>query len=184
MSPLAWIVVGSFTGPFAGKLASVSTNDNTAFLPASAESTRVNDELAKFQDTSYIPAIVVAERSSGFTDADATYLTDTITPLAGTEGFGKAFSPAIRSADGKAAELIVPISTAGEPADTVEGSAERRALADVAVRLGPAPAGQSYLSIERVLDTARRTADRLLARCRAVEDGEGVLVAAPTGAGA
>ena len=117
---LAWIVVGSFTGPFAGKLASVSTNDNTAFLPASAESTRVNDELAKFQDTSYIPAIVVAERSSGFTDADATYLTDTITPLAGTEGFGKAFSPAIRSADGKAAELIVPISTAGEPADTVE----------------------------------------------------------------
>ena len=82
---LAWIVVGSFTGPFAGKLASVSTNDNTAFLPASAESTRVNDELAKFQDTSYIPAIVVAERSSGFTDADATYLTDTITPLAGTE---------------------------------------------------------------------------------------------------
>ena len=27
---LAWIVLGSFTGPFAGKLASVSTNDNTA----------------------------------------------------------------------------------------------------------------------------------------------------------
>ncbi|HYH24326.1 MAG TPA: biotin carboxylase N-terminal domain-containing protein, partial [Blastococcus sp.] len=30
-------------------------------------------------------------------------------------------------------------------------------LADVAVRLGPAPAAQSYLSIERVLDAAART---------------------------
>ena len=30
-------------------------------------------------------------------------------------------------------------------------------LADVAVRLGPAPAAQSYLNIERVLDAARRT---------------------------
>ena len=117
---LAWIVLGSFTGPFAGKLASVSTNDNTAFLPASAESTQVNDELAKFQDTSYVPAIVIAERSSGFTDADATYLADTTKPLAGAEGFGEAFSPAIRSSDGQAAELIVPISTKGEPSDTVE----------------------------------------------------------------
>ncbi|MGV9826023.1 MMPL family transporter [Gordonia sp. NPDC003429] len=125
---LAWIAIGAFTGPFAGKLSSVSTNDNSAFLPASAESTRVNKLLEDFQNTDYVPAIVVAERGSGLTDADGAFLATKTAPLAGSTGFGQTFSPAIRSEDGKAAELIVPIATAGEPADTVEKL--RDALAD------------------------------------------------------
>ena len=54
------------------------------------------------------------------TPADLDYLTRSIAPLAGTEGFGPAFSPPVRSQDGQAAQMFVPISTAGEPADTVE----------------------------------------------------------------
>ncbi|HEY5880788.1 MAG TPA: biotin carboxylase N-terminal domain-containing protein, partial [Nakamurella sp.] len=38
-----------------------------------------------------------------------------------------------------------------------DAAAPHVAAADVAVRLGPAPAGQSYLSIERILSAARRT---------------------------
>ncbi|MGV9709388.1 MMPL family transporter [Gordonia sp. NPDC003424] len=117
---LTWIVIGGLTGPFAGKLASVSTNDASAFLPASAESTQVNDILGDFSDTSTVPAIVIAERPSGITPADLDYLSTATRPLAGTEGFGPAFSPPIPSKDGKAAEMFIPISTSGEPADTVE----------------------------------------------------------------
>ena len=117
---LGWLVIGGVAGPFAGKLSSVSTNDNSAFLPASAESTQVNDQLANFQDTEFLPAVIIAERTAGLTPADLDYLTRSIAPLAGTEGFGPAFSPPVRSQDGQAAQMFVPISTAGEPADTVE----------------------------------------------------------------
>ncbi len=117
---LVWLIIGGGLGPFAGKLASVSTNDNTAFLPASAESTQVNDQLSRFQDTTEIPAIVIAVRDSGITAADRAYLTEQTQRLQGTEGFASAFSPVIGSADGKAAEVFIPISTKGEPADTVK----------------------------------------------------------------
>ena len=117
---LGWLVIGGVAGPFAGKLSSVSTNDNSAFLPVSAESTQVNDQLANFQDTEFLPAVIIAERTAGLTPADLDYLTRSIAPLAGTEGFGPAFSPPVRSQDGQAAQMFVPISTAGEPADTVE----------------------------------------------------------------
>ncbi|MGW5522099.1 MMPL family transporter [Gordonia sp. NPDC003950] len=117
---LAWVIIGGITGPFAGKLSSVSTNDNSAFLPASAESTQVNDVLGQFQDTSEVPAIVVAERRSGVTDADREYLASATGAFAGKPGFGAAMSPAIPSQDGQALVVYMPISTAGEPGDTVE----------------------------------------------------------------
>lgn len=117
---IVWLGLGGVTGPFAGKLASVSTDDSSAFLPASAESTRVADLLEQFTDTSSVPAIVVAERTSGLSAADLSFLRDTVTPLAGTPGFGPAFSPALPSDDRQAAQVIVPISTAGDPGDTVE----------------------------------------------------------------
>ncbi|MFW0794269.1 MMPL family transporter [Gordonia sp. CPCC 205515] len=119
---LAWIVIGGLTGPFAGKLASVSTNEASAFLPSSAESTQVNDKLGGFSDTDTVPAIVVAERTSGITPADLDFLSTSTRPLQGTEGFGPAFSPPIPSKDGQAAEMFIPIDAEGqpEPADTVE----------------------------------------------------------------
>lgn len=117
---LVWVVVGGITGPFAGKLSGVSTNDNSAFLPASAESTEVNDMLGGFSDTDSVPAVVIAERPSGLTPADTAFLTESTGPLAGTEGFADQFSPPIPSQDGQAAQMFIPISSAGEPADTVE----------------------------------------------------------------
>ncbi|KYH43180.1 MMPL family transporter [Branchiibius sp. NY16-3462-2] len=116
---LAWLAVGSFTGPYAGKLASVSTNDNTAFLPASAESTKAQKELEKFQDTSEVPAIVIAVREGGITAADKAWLTKQTQEFAGKSGFGAQISPPIPSKDQNAAQVFVPIDSAGEPGDTV-----------------------------------------------------------------
>ncbi|MFW0783065.1 MMPL family transporter [Gordonia sp. CPCC 206044] len=117
---LAWIAIGAVAGPYAGKLAGVASNDNSTFLPASAESTEVNDVLGDFSDTSTVPAIVIAERDTGLTAADRAFLTDATDPLAGSDGFGPTFSPPIPSSDGQAAQMFVPVSSAGEPGDTVE----------------------------------------------------------------
>ncbi|WAC53677.1 MMPL family transporter [Gordonia sp. SL306] len=117
---LLWIVIGGVTGPYAGKLASVSSNDNTTFLPASAESTEVNSLLGDFSDTDTLPAIVIAERTSGITPQDLEFLATATRPLQGTAGFGPEFSPPIPSADRQAAQMFVPVATDGEPEDAVE----------------------------------------------------------------
>lgn len=98
---LAWLIVGGITGPFAGKLASVASNDSSSFLPASAESTQVQNLLADFQDTDEIPGIVIAERSGGITPGDLEFLRTTTSEVAGQPGFGPAVSPPIPSQDGQ-----------------------------------------------------------------------------------
>ncbi|GEE01594.1 membrane protein [Gordonia spumicola] len=138
---LVWLVIAGVAGPMAGKLSQVTTDDASAFLPASAESTRVEAMLPDFTDTEFFPAIVVAENPAGWSAYDSRFLTDALAPLQGSEGFAGQFSPALPSADGTAAQLFVPVATAGEPADAVESI--KAALADpppgVTVRLtGPA----------------------------------------------
>ena len=48
-------LLGGAGGSYQGKLASVQKNDNSAFLPASAESTKAQNESDKFNPTSTIP---------------------------------------------------------------------------------------------------------------------------------
>ena len=140
---LGWLIIGGVTGPFAGKLAGVSSNDNSTFLPASAESTQVQKLLADFQDTDEIPAIVIAERPSGITPGDLQFLQSTTSGLAGTPGFGDAVSPPIPSADRQAAEVFVPVSSSDDPAETVETLRDKLANAPDGLTVKvTGPAGQ------------------------------------------
>src|SRR5690349_17999762 len=66
----AWVVIFVVAGPLAGKLNGVEKNDNSAWLPGSAEATKVLDLQKAFQSKDTAPAIVVYERRSGVTDAD------------------------------------------------------------------------------------------------------------------
>lgn len=118
---LIWLGVAGATGPLAGKLSTVTTDDASAFLPSSAESTRVAEQLPAFTDTGYFPAIVVAEKQDGgpMTAADTAFVSDAVTPLAGTPGFAPQFSPAIGAADGAAVQLFVPVSTDGKPKEQI-----------------------------------------------------------------
>ncbi|MDJ0420615.1 MMPL family transporter [Rhodococcus opacus] len=116
---IVWLAVGGFGGPFAGKLSSVQQNDSTSFLPASAEATEVSALQKGFTDTQFVPAIVVAERTSGITAADTEFLAGTANSFAGSEGFGDEVSPPIPSADGRALQLFVPVDSAGEVGDSV-----------------------------------------------------------------
>lgn len=57
---LVWFGVSSFTGQIFGQLSTVQENDAAAFLPASAESTKVNEIEVKFSDgNDSLPALVL-----------------------------------------------------------------------------------------------------------------------------
>ncbi|GAB1512771.1 MMPL family transporter [Actinophytocola sp. KF-1] len=122
---LAWLVVGGIGGPFAGKLSEVAENDNSAFLPESAESTDVAARDRLFAEQQVVPAIVVAQRQSGITPDDTSFLAGRSAKLAGISGVAGQVSPPLPSDDGAALRLFVPIDAGVDPADAV---AEIRAL--------------------------------------------------------
>jgi RND superfamily putative drug exporter len=54
-----WLGLSGVAGPIFGKLSEVQENDNSAFLPSSAESSRVSEEILKFTASDSLPALVV-----------------------------------------------------------------------------------------------------------------------------
>ena len=69
---LGWLVLAGVGGPFAGKLTDVQKNDSAAFLPASAEATKAQDQINQFSSRQTTPAIVVYSRpGTTVTVADA-----------------------------------------------------------------------------------------------------------------
>lgn len=66
---VVWLAIGGIGGPTFGKLSSVSTNDQTAFLPASAQSTKVQEMQTKFRNSRAIPAIIVLESDTAINPA-------------------------------------------------------------------------------------------------------------------
>lgn len=108
---VVWLALGGLFGPSAGKLGEVSTNDQAAFLPQNAESTKVLDEQKDFNQQETLPVIVVWTNDKG-ADLSAAQLREanqalaTMKKIQGVEGSP---SPAIQSKDGQAAEGVVPL---------------------------------------------------------------------------
>jgi len=114
---VAWFIAAGIGGPTFGKLSSVSSNDQASFLPASAESTKVQAVQAKFAASKSIPAIVVVESPARITSAQLSQFAKlgiSLGTVSGVEspasGQSTAVAGPIPSADGKAVEYIVPIS--------------------------------------------------------------------------
>jgi RND superfamily putative drug exporter len=118
---VAWLGLGGFGGPFAGKLSEVAKTDNAAFLPRSAEATEVADEQKAFSPQEVLTATVVAERPSGLTEADRGFLGARTAQLVTIEGVvGPLGEPTDAPRDDQAVQLVVPIKAAGNPADVVK----------------------------------------------------------------
>jgi RND superfamily putative drug exporter len=108
---IVWIALAGVGGPYFGKISEVSSTDLATFLPKSAESTKVNDQLTKFRSSQSVPLIVVfSNHDATLTDAQITALNTLPTKLAGTRGVNGKISPAVKSDDGKAAFIIVPLA--------------------------------------------------------------------------
>lgn len=108
---LVWLAVGGGLGPFAGKLTEVSTNDQAAFLPQSAESTRVLEVQEGFREGETQPLIVVwTADGKNITPEQSAAATRTLASLRGTAGVVGTPSPAIGSDDGQALQGVVQLS--------------------------------------------------------------------------
>jgi RND superfamily putative drug exporter len=118
---VVWLGLGAVGGPFTGKLADVATNDNSSFLPASAEATEAANLQRQFNPKQVLPAVVVAERGSGVTQADMDYLTDRAAAIARLHGVAGKPVPPKKSDDKAAAQFVVQIEgTGSDPGKVVE----------------------------------------------------------------
>jgi RND superfamily putative drug exporter len=130
-----WLAVFVIAGPLAGKLSGVEKNDNSAWLPSSAEATKVLDLERTFQQRDSAPAILVYERKSGITGADLDKATADAQNFAGLSTLaGKVAGPIRSTQDGpapQAIEILVPIAVGnggwaqiGTTVDRIRGVAQ------------------------------------------------------------
>jgi RND superfamily putative drug exporter len=115
---LAWLVVAAIGGPFFGRVSEVSTNDQTSFLPASADATTVQDRAAAFRDETGAPAVIVLERDGGLRDGDSAAAATLVDRLADRSDVD-AVSPPIPSADGDAVEIVATLTSAADTGTAV-----------------------------------------------------------------
>ncbi|MEJ6550864.1 MMPL family transporter [Corynebacterium sp. USCH3] len=122
---LLWLGVAAVGGPKFGEISEVATNDQSSFLPESAESTKVSARLEDFQDFGSAPAIVVVTADVDGRPVDPTSLEDLPDRLSaavdGAAGVtGTEASPPVPSDDGEAVQVIVLPPEAAAPADAVD----------------------------------------------------------------
>lgn len=120
---LVWFAAMGLGGPTFGKISEVSSNDQSTFLPATAESTLASEAAAGFRDGSAVPAIIVGEASTSDPAVAFPALAALGERLGEVEGVGRVVGP-IPSEDGQAVQFLALIGTGQEApreaADVVE----------------------------------------------------------------
>lgn len=116
---LVWLTGAGVGGPYFGRVNEVSTNDQTTFLPSSADATRVQQEFRRFNDSTAIPAVIVLVGAAKLTPEQVATSRDVVAGLTSIPGVAEGSSPLIPSADGLALQAFVPIDTGSDVGDTV-----------------------------------------------------------------
>ena len=116
---LAWLGLAGPLGALGGQLSTVQENDSAAFLPDSAESTRVTELLEGFRTSRALPVILLWE-GSGEGDGgtlDPQQLADigqrvdeAVSVVEDADALEGQASPPISSEDGVAAQAFLPIN--------------------------------------------------------------------------
>lgn len=116
---IIWFGIGSVGGMTFGKISDVTTNDQAAFLPSSADSTQVQQLQRKYESANVIPAVVIIESNKAYVPADLTSFKSLSQKLAAVEGVQQPVVGPIPSKDSKAVEFIALISVEGESKEVV-----------------------------------------------------------------
>lgn len=142
---LVWLVGASLGGPLFGKVDEVSSNDQTTYLPESAQATEVQQLLGEFNDSDSIPAIAVFTSDDALTSSELDAISDAVADAPNVEGVGDDVSPALPSEDGKAVQAFIPIESDAELADATAalGDELRGAVPDGITVYITGPAGFS-----------------------------------------
>ncbi|UUE19650.1 MMPL family transporter [Microbacterium sp. J1-1] len=142
---LVWLVGASLGGPLFGKVDEVSSNDQTTYLPESAQATEVQQLLGEFNDSDSIPAIAVFTSEDALTSSALDAISDAVADAPNVEGVGDDVSPALPSEDGKAVQAFIPIESDAELADATAalGDELRGAVPDGITVYITGPAGFS-----------------------------------------
>lgn len=146
---LLWVAIAGVGGPLFGRIDEVSSNEPTAYLPESAESTEVSVLSREFYDSDEIPAVALIVSDDGvLSQSDIASVTKVVQGLGSLKGVG-ALSPPIPSEDGAAVQVFVPVDPSSDIADTV--AAVREALTeDLPNGLTPYVTGPAGLSADLV----------------------------------
>ncbi|WP_127571946.1 MMPL family transporter [Georgenia faecalis] len=132
----AWLAIATFGGMAQGTLSEVQENDNAAFLPEGAESTRADELAREFTESSSLPALVVLESDDGAAltpeqleagTAFAEQVPALELPGGGPlEDYLTGPVIAVPSEDGEA--MLVPISLDADRANELVGEEEERVV--------------------------------------------------------
>ncbi|MFJ4999584.1 MMPL family transporter [Microbacterium sp. NPDC088619] len=142
---LVWLVGAGLGGPLFGKVDEVSSNDQTSYLPESADATQVQKLLGEFNDSDAIPAIAVFVADDELSESDIQTISDAVADAPSVEGVSEDVSPALTSEDGKAVQAFIPIEGDAELADAIDalGAQLRDAAPDGVTVYITGPAGFS-----------------------------------------
>ena len=121
---VAFFVVAPVAGTLSGKLSSVTENDQAAFLPDSAESTKSLELETRFAGAQDIPALIVWERPDGLTEADLAAVSEASSRVSEVEGIAGPPGEPIRSEDGQAVQVVVPLPGDNTAFETLPGIVE------------------------------------------------------------
>ncbi|CAH0190179.1 MULTISPECIES: MMPL family transporter [unclassified Microbacterium] len=117
---IAWLVAAGMGGPLFGKVSEVSSNDQTSYLPTSAEATEVQNLLGEFNDSDAIPAVVVFVGDGALDDDQLSAIDSAIENAPDVDGVSAEVSPGLQSEDRRAVQAFIPISSDADLGDTVE----------------------------------------------------------------
>ncbi|MFF1724874.1 MMPL family transporter [Streptomyces sviceus] len=110
---LLWLLLAAVAGPLGSKLTAAQSNDATAWLPKSAESTLAfRDGQDHFDIGNNLPAVVVYTRADGITPQDTAKAEGDRARFARYSA--GAIAPVTTSQDHKALLLTVPLTTHGD----------------------------------------------------------------------
>jgi putative drug exporter of the RND superfamily len=106
-----FFLIGGAGSSFQGRLADVQKNDNSSFLPGSADSTKVANEQEKFSNIQSIPGFIVYQHDGGLTTADKQWIQGNIDKFRSIKGVSadEVSRAPQYSANGEVANLSVPL---------------------------------------------------------------------------